>query len=218
VTAHLDHRPTAEVVSEFGFIDFTNNSGQVYLQQSYLAQHPEQAGWNQGQRLSYLHSTAVHIILAHPGAYLRLCIPELLKTVFFPSVYGLSNPKVARTPTYSAVIADQGLAAWRLILARAQAHPWVMAENTFFWLLLQGLYLFAARGFLRGRAHPACQWLLLGASLYFLAVLVASPMASSRFRMPVMPVVCIFAAAGFLRAKAAATSIPNNPRAGPRPC
>jgi hypothetical protein len=218
MTAKLDHRPVRDVVAEFGFIDFTNNSGQVYLQPAYLAQHPEQASWNQAQRLAYLHSNAVHIILAHPYVYLRMCFPEMLKTVFYPSSYGLSRPKFSGTPTYAAVIADQGLAAWRLILARAQVHPGVMAENTIFWLLLQGLYLLAVRGLLRGQAHTACRWLLLGTSLYFLVILVASPLSSSRFRMPVMPFVCIFAAAGLQSKNATVASSSNTPRADLRPC
>jgi len=56
--------------------------------------------------------------------------------------------------------------------------------------------------FCRG-ADKACLWLLLGTSLYLLAVTgaAAEPGGNSRYRLPVMPAVCILAAAGLPRAK-----------------
>jgi len=40
----------------------TDNSGQFYLFPPYLARHPEQAGWSQGQRLAFMRSEALRII------------------------------------------------------------------------------------------------------------------------------------------------------------
>jgi len=205
VTASLEHRPASDVIYGLGFGDFTHNSGQIYLEQPYLAQHPEQAGWNQAQRLAYLHSEAVHIIRAHPALYLRLGLPDLLKTAFYPTPYGFTRSTTPRAPTYARVIADQGLAAWRLILSRTQVHPWVFLENAVFELLLLGMYLFAARGLMRGDARTACVYLLLGTAGYFFAIAAASvmgPLTTTRLRMPVMPVVCILAAAGFRHKRA----------------
>ncbi|MGA3161934.1 MAG: hypothetical protein ABSC77_12015 [Terracidiphilus sp.] len=215
VTARVEHRFPRDVSQQLGYGDFTGNSGQSYLFQPYLALHPEQTKWNQAQRLAYLHSEAVRIIRAHYGIYLRSCLIDLLKTVSYPSTYELSRLKYSGSPTYgshtyAAVIADEGLGAWRIILARAQVHPWVIAENAVFGPLLVVLYLFTVRGFyfvtrgvFRGGIHSACLWLLLGMSLYCLVVSMAATGAlpSTRMRLPVMPVICILAAAGFLRAK-----------------
>jgi hypothetical protein len=66
--------------------------------------------------------------------------------------------------------------------------------------MLLGLYFFAARGALFGHARRDALWLLLGISLYFIAV-SGGAQAVGRYRLPVMPIVCIFAAAG-LRSKA----------------
>jgi hypothetical protein len=215
VTARVEHRFARDVSEQLGYGDFTGNSGQSYLFQPYLALHPEQIKWNQAQRLAYLHSEAVRIIRAHYGIYLRSCLIDLLKTVSYPSTYELSSLKYTGPPAYgshtsAAVIADEGLGAWRIVLARAQVHPWVIAENAVFGPLLVVLYLFTIRGFyfvtrgvFRGGIHTACLWLLLGMSLYCLVVSMAATGAlpSTRMRLPVMPVICILAAAGFLRTK-----------------
>ena len=51
--------------------------------------------------------------------------------------------------------------------------------------------------------HNASLWLLLGTSLYILAITSAGegPFIEARLRLPVMPVVCILAAAGLRRTK-----------------
>jgi hypothetical protein len=203
VTAHLEHRSSLDVSKEMGFGDFTNNSGQGYLFPSYLTLHPEQAGWSQTQRLAYLHAEAVRIIAAHPVVYLRTCFVALLKTVFYPSIYNLTRPRYLQAPTYSTVIARQGLAAWRLILARALAKPWIIAENLVGCLFLLWLYVSAVRGISRCKLRDARIWLLLGTSIYIivLSALATGALPTPRLRLPIMPIVCIFAAAGLIRDK-----------------
>jgi hypothetical protein len=60
-------------------------------------------------------------------------------------------------------------------------------------LYLLTLYLLAARGIFLGAAQFATLWLLLGVSLYFIAV-SGGVQAVGRYRLPIMPIVCIFAA------------------------
>jgi hypothetical protein len=69
--------------------------------------------------------------------------------------------------------------------------------------VLLGLYLLAVRGVIQSCKDNACLWLLLGTSVYFFAVTAAAvgPESAARYRLPVMPAVCILAAAGFRRAK-----------------
>jgi hypothetical protein len=74
VSAHLEKRPPMDVRSEFGYGNFTGNSGQLYLFPAYLALHPEQAGWSQEERIVHMHSAAVSILRAHPWIYLRVCV------------------------------------------------------------------------------------------------------------------------------------------------
>jgi hypothetical protein len=203
--ARLEHRPYFEVRKELGFTEITNHSGQDYLFPPYLALHPEQAGWSQTQRLAFMHSEAVRIIRAHLGVYLHACIAYFFRTVFNPGAGyfdALMNPGDPRH--IAGLLINQGLARGGRMLVKA--YPWVAAEKAAFAVVMLGLYLFAARGVFRGGMHNACLWLLLGTLLYFLAIsgIAGGQAADSRYRLPVMPVVCILAAAGARRTKTVA--------------
>ena len=91
------------------------------------------------------------------------------------------------------------------VIELAKSNPWITAEKAAFTIVLLGEYLLAALGVLvlRRDKHNVCLWLLLGASLYFVAVsaAVGKKGADARYRLPVMPVVSILAAAGFLRGR-----------------
>lgn len=213
VTARVEHRPFSEVSREFGIIDYTNDSGQLYLSQTYLERHPEQTGWNQAQRIAFMHSEAVRIIRAHFGVYLRSCIAPLFQTTFYPSVYYFDR---SLHPPHRALAAEfdhAGMPRWQSALTKVIADPLYAAQLVVSEVVLLALYLFAARGvFLaargvfRGSLHNECLWLLLGTSLYFFAVTAAveGPGASGRYRTPVLPAVCILAVAGVRRTKAIA--------------
>jgi hypothetical protein len=220
VTAHVEHRPFLAVRRELGYFDFNNYSGQFYLSQPYLALHPEQAGWSQGQRLAFMHSEAIRVISAHYGIYLRVCLTSLFRLLIdrgSGSIDSLMNPP---DPAYlHGLLKDNGLAGGAIALAKA--YPWVAVEKAAFAVALLGLYLFAARGVycttlgvFRGSMRSACLWLLLGTAFYFLAITAAGTgsIEVSRLRLPVVPVVCIFAAAGFLRK--IVNDVPTSPTGG----
>jgi hypothetical protein len=200
VKAHLEHRTLLDVRKDLGFIDFDNNSGQDYLFQPYLALHPEQAGWSQGKRLAYMHSEAARVIRAHYGVYLRLCFTALLSQVFYPGGYIDSRLHLI-DPAPSAGSANKDAVRSRIMIVKE--HPWAVAWKAVFAGMLLGMYLFAVRGVFRSSMHNACLWLLLGTSVYLMAFSAAIGESGGgwRYRHPVMPAVCIFAAAGFLRRK-----------------
>lgn len=208
VIAHVEHRKSTDVRTELGYLQFSNDSGQDYLFQTYLALHPEQAGWNQGQQLAFMHAEAVRVIQEHEGVYLRLCLTHLFMTVFEPGAAFFDVLLFPGDPRHVAgLILKEGLARGPILLART--YPWVAAEKTAFAVVMLGLYLFAVRGvflaaqgFLGGMQN-VCLRLLLGTALYFLAVSGAAggQGASSRYRVPIMPTVCILAAAGIRRTK-----------------
>jgi hypothetical protein len=210
VTARVEHRHSSDVSEQLGFGDVTNTSGQHYLFQTYLAVHPEQAGWNQAERLAFMHSEAVRIIRAHFGVYLRSCIAPLFKTAFYPGGYYFDRSLHPPHPPYAAGSDSAVLPRWKMALAKVKADPLYVAQLVIFEVVLLALYLIAvrgvflaARGVFRGSLHNECLLLLLGTSLYFLPVSVATTgaMPSSRLRLPVMPIACILAAAGFQRTK-----------------
>jgi 4-amino-4-deoxy-L-arabinose transferase-like glycosyltransferase len=202
VTARVDHRSFVDVRREFGYPDGKNYSEQAYLYEPYLAQHPEQAQWGQGQRLAFMHSAASRIIRAHYGTYLRVSFIALFKTMFSPGTGSFDHLLHPENSNHlDSLIAYAGPAEGALALAKA--YPWIAAEKAAFVSVSLGLYLLALRGAFRGGMHSACLWLLLGTSVYFLAVtgIAAGPSGSARYRLPVMPIVCILAAAGVRRTR-----------------
>lgn len=204
VTARLENRSMFEVANELGYVVFTNHSGQPYLFQPYLKLHPEQIEWNQGQRLAFMRSHATETIRAHSGVYLHAFIAHFFKTIFDPgagSFDALMNPG---DPWHIAgLLVAEGLAPGAIELAKT--YPWELAEKVAFAVVLLGLYLFAVLGVFRARAHNGCLWLTMGIFVYFVAISAMAGGADSRYRQPVMPVVCIFAAAGFQRMRAIAS-------------
>ncbi len=215
VTARVEHRNWDDVRKGQGNTVFTNHSGQAYLLQPYLARHPEQAGWSQGQRLAYMHSEAVHVMRAHTGVYLGLCVRSLAKMVSNNGAQYFEHLLIPGNSVPAAGFINDGPARWwnSLVKTYPTTYLWIAAAKAVLAFMLLGLYLLAARGIVlaargvfRGRMHDACLWLLLGTSLYFLAAAAAAagPIADARLRMPAMPSVCIFASAGFRRTKAIA--------------
>lgn len=200
VTSKVEHRDFYAVRKELGYVDFADSSGQSYLFPPYLALHPEQAGWNQGQRLAFMHSESIRVLRAHYGVYLLSCLKSLLQPVFYLGAgFHFDRPMYPENPSRTAGFADAAPAQWWTLIA--QADPWVVAQKIAFTFVLLVLYFFAARGVFRSDMRNARLWLLLGTSLYFLAVTAAMGGlgGGARYRLPVMPAVCILAAAGFLR-------------------
>jgi hypothetical protein len=196
--------------AQLGYSSFCNcHNGQSYLYEPYVKQHPEQAGWNQAQRLAFMHSEATRVIREHFGTYLLYCLQPLIKTLAGPGTMYLDHQLAFYPEQYArttGLLDDAGLLRWAILLAKAE--PWELAEKAAFTVVLMGLYLLAARGLFlaargvfRGSMHSACLGMMLGISLYFLVISAAAGGlgADARYRLPVMPIVCILAAAGARR-------------------
>jgi len=176
VEARVQHRSFIEVQSGLGYPD----------EQSYLARHPEQAGWDQARRVEFMAAEAERELRVHPGTALKVqlegaavvaftpCAAELLRLL---GVYPEDGPKR---------VVDEG--PLRSALRLLQAHPGPAAVMAALEAMLLGLYLLAARRVLSGCARREVLWLLLGVVLYFLAV-SGGAQAVGRYRLPVMPVV-----------------------------
>jgi Dolichyl-phosphate-mannose-protein mannosyltransferase len=210
VKARLEHRGFSGLQRELGFVGVSGRDGQSYLYPPYLALHPEQAGWSQGQRLAFMHSEGLRIIQAHYGTYLVNSVSALVNAVFSPGAGFIDRLVIPGSPRNDPNLIDEGAARGGIQLIKKS--PWKAVEKVVFEVVLLGLYLFAARGLwsaargaFRGGLNNACLWLLLGTSAYLLLVAALSDAtADSRLRVPVMPVVCILAAAGILGAKPSA--------------
>jgi hypothetical protein len=185
VTARVEDRPFVEVQNDYGYTD----------EQAYVLLHPEQAGWSQARRIAYMYTEATHILLAHPGIFARMYLEGSAMVAFTPCAADLLR-LLAAYPEDSEMpgrVVDAGPV--RAALRLAGAHPWPATVMAALEAVLLCLYLLAARGLIYCRARRDLLGLLLGVSLYFLAV-SGGAQAVGRYRLPIMPVVCIFAAAG----------------------
>ena len=199
VTARVEHRPFLDVSREMGYLGAADPSEQDYLFQPYLTRHPEQVGWSQGQRLDFMQSEANRILRAHPRAYAQASLMSLFELIFNPGAGNFDQLLMPRSSASVSNLRNEGAFRGAIVLIRTQ--PRASIEKAIFELWVLGLYLLAVRGVFRsGMRHP-CLWLLLGVSLYFVIVTAAAagPGLNARLRLPIMPVVCIFAAAGLQR-------------------
>jgi hypothetical protein len=210
VEARLEHRGFFDVRKDYGYVDFTDHDGQSYLYAPYLALHPEQAGWTQGQRLAFIHAEGLRIIKAHPGIYFQNFASALVASIFSPGSGYLDRMLIDGKSRSNLGLIDTGTARGGIQLMKKS--PWEAAEKGAFEVVLLAFYLCAAwgllravRGEFRGRLENASLWLMLGTSTYLLSVAALSDMAAdSRLRLPVIPFLCILAAAGLLGARATA--------------
>ena len=203
LTAEAEHRNYSEVRDELGRLCWVDCNQQTYLYQPYLTRNPKQAGWSQGQRLAFMHTQAVSVIRAHLWLYSRSCLTSLAWVMFDPGTRAfdaLIDP--GKTAHFIDVLKDKGFLNGTIEFVRTNPRPAI--EKVAFESLLLCMYLLAARGIFHFGGHDLRPWLLLGTTLYFLGIVGATtggPGVDARYRLPVMPILCILAAAEFWRTK-----------------
>jgi len=200
VLARVEHRSAADVRQTLGYTVFANHNGQAYLYRNYLERHAEQSGWSQAQRLSFMNAEAMQVIRGHEEIFLHSSLAALFKLVFEPGAAHFDRMLFPELTTHTAgVILERGIIQG--VNALLKTYPWALVEKIAFEVVLLGLYLFAVRGAFRGAMHRDCFWFLLGIAVYFLAVSAAGGAAGAdaRLRLPLMPIVCLLAAAGIWR-------------------
>jgi len=186
VAARVEHRFFSDVQSALGYPD----------EQAYFARHPEQTDWSQARRVAFMGSEAHRILAAHPGTVLKVQLEGSAVVAFTPCAADLLRLLGAYPKDGPRRVVNEG--PLRSAIRIAQVHPWEAALMAALELALLGYYLLAARGALSRSARREVLWLLIGVSLYFLAV-SGGAQAVGRFRLPVMPAVWVFAAAGLRR-------------------
>jgi hypothetical protein len=190
VAARVERRSFIEEQSAFGYPN----------EEAYLARHPEQDGWNQARRAAFMGSEARRVLLAHPGTTLKVQLEGSAVVAFTPCAADLLRLLGAYPGDGPKRVVNEGLA--RSAMRVVQAHPWPAALMAALEFVLLGFYLLAARGALSGCARREAISLLLGVSLYFVAV-SGGAQAVGRYRLPALPAVWILAAAGLRRNDAA---------------
>lgn len=185
--ARTEHRPFFQVMHELG----GGNSS------DYFAAHPEQVGWSQTQRLAFMKSETDKVVRQHFGLFLLSRIQGSVRVALSPAANDLILQLNLEDPAMVMRVRD-GIRAQNPLYAAirfAGADPFVGALMAGLEILLLGTYFFAVKGVLRGGVPGACLWFLFGVWLYFMAI-SGGAQGGGRYRLPVMPILCVFAAAG----------------------
>ncbi len=182
--ANAEQRPFYEVMEEMGFYD----------REKYLQAHPEQRSWTLAQRYEFMRRAGLQAVWHAPLVAAKIYLRGLAIAIFDPgaSEYLRLFRLYPRSGRLLNTMVNDGLIAVASNIVTKQ--PLLFALSALFglWLLVSyGLALFG----LKGQAVTLPLLLLLTTTFYLLA-LSGSTLASARFRMPVMIVICILAGQG----------------------
>ena len=194
---------SAEVTAELERISIESEQRRLgYPDESdYLAHHPEQVNWSRSERLHFMRAQSTQILAQHPALYLKTHLKGVAVVVFSPCATewlqllgAYPNPE-----SMPRRILNQGIvnSVRRIFLA----HPFVTLLMCILAVFLIVLYWLAIRGLFGTPQNRVAAATLLGIALYFLLI-SGGAQAVGRYRLPVMPILCLFAAAGISVARA----------------
>jgi len=186
VQAKLERKSLTNVQRELGWND----------QERYFQLHPEQRAWLQGRIARFQRAEAERIILAHPATYFwihaRGCAIIILDTGVTEALKSLQQ--YPESGGLLSRAADEGL--FRATLWLIRQYPVAVLGLLLLGMQLLLYYVLAVNGLRRMPLEAS----LLFTSLFLYFVLVSgTPAAVARYRVPVMPLVCIAAASGTRR-------------------
>jgi len=180
VKARLEHKNFVETLKELGMGDDGH----------YFESHPEQRSWPNGKIAKFQRDEAARIILGHFSTYALIHAHGCAVVVFAPGttetltalgLYAKGSGLLARALDQGILGATLGLIRQNPVVGVALA---LMGTQLliYYWLALKGLR----------HMPPAVRALLVSLSLY-LVLVSGQALAVARYRVPVMPLVCIAA-------------------------
>jgi hypothetical protein len=195
VQAKMEHKTLLQVQEERGVISA----------ERYLEKHPEQRTWSDGQIARFWRNEGSETISNHLLVYLYIHAKGCLVVMFDPGVTDILKT-VRLYPKCGGLLSrtlDQGF--YRAVLWLFRQYPVTVVMVP---LLIAQLLLYFTLA-LAGLRRLSVELSFLFAALILYFVLVSGvPAAVSRYRMPIMPLICITAGV------ALATWKMKNPRAG----
>ena len=184
--AREQRMPFYQVMEELGY----------YSREKYLRQNPEQQTWTIAEQYEFMRSEGVKATWQDPLAAANIYLHGLMISIFDPGASEYLRlfrlyPKSGRI--LNGVVSE-GILATAINLVTT--HPLLSALTCVFGVLLLLYYVLSLIGLKSSIAQLGLPlWLLLTTGLYLIA-LSGGTIAASRFRLPVMIVVCILAGQG----------------------
>jgi len=162
----------------------------------YLALHPDQRAWRPGERFQFMADEGAREVLADLPRYAPIHVAGMARVLFSPGVhevlmlYGLP-------PVHGGFrdrVRTEGLGNGLIQVWRTNAIAIVLLGVL--GLVLGTMYWLAVRGLVLGEHWRDPATVLVLASVAYFVTIAGGPAGESRFRHPVMPLVCVLAAAG----------------------
>lgn len=168
----------------------------------YFSKHPDQKTWPEAQVLRFQGEEGRRILLQHPLTYLKIYSKGTLLLVFDPGAVELLKlfKLYKEGGGLLGAIHDRGIISVSLDLFERK--PLFFWSNVVFALYLFAILGFAVVGLARRMVRTRTGVLFLVGVSAYLIVISAGPQSYSRFRHPMMPVLCILAGIGMTRQKA----------------
>jgi 4-amino-4-deoxy-L-arabinose transferase-like glycosyltransferase len=161
---------------------------------TYLRQHPEQTDWPSARRYRFLRDEAVQIIRAHPLDWARLHLAGMLHSLTDSGRNAwLGFFRLIDTSEAASGPGPQNL--WQRLSLAAARHPLVLAIHALLAAILLIYLVLAAVGVLVARGNSAS--LVILSFFLYLLLLSGGDAGYHRFRLPLTPAICIFAACGY---------------------
>ncbi|MCX6356721.1 MAG: glycosyltransferase family 39 protein [Candidatus Aureabacteria bacterium] len=166
----------------------------------FMQRHPGLAGVPERIRLEWISGEARRIIAGNPGTFAALYLKGIARTVLGPGPSDLLN-LFGPGPGDNGIrgsVAQKGLVGGITRLPRRD--PALFWTSLVLGVILLGYYCLAAAG-LCARRIPRPELFACAAAVCYLILISGGLSAYSRFRHPIMPVICILAGCGFDRMK-----------------
>ncbi len=178
-----------------GFLDMQRQLGYAEPQ-AYFAEHPEQRTWTIAQRLAFMKREALGTLRHQPLLYARIHVRGCAVAAFDPDATDYLR-LFKRYPEYGGLLGtvnDKGVFATVASLARGR--PLVFWATATLALVLVTLWALAIRGLLAAKRNRLSTLFLVTIAVYFVVV-SGGPVATGRFRQPIMPLLCLLAGNAF---------------------
>jgi 4-amino-4-deoxy-L-arabinose transferase-like glycosyltransferase len=194
VQAHVEHKSFSQAQKDLGFND----------DDAYFRLHPEQKDWSEGRIFQYKGLEARRVISQHWLVYSLIHLRGCVVVMFDPALTEIMK-LLHRYPENGGLLSrgvDQGV--FRAALWLVRQYPETALTLPLLELLLFFYYLAGLYGLRHLRLESAALFVFMCS---YLILVAGSSGALARYRMPVMPLLCVSAGAAManLRKRGEAT-------------
>lgn len=168
----------------------------------YLEAHPEQRSWSPARRFEFMGRAGLGRVLAHPLTYIGIHLRGMARVAVDPGgveYLRLFGAYPASGGGLLGRVVDDGL--WATLQYVRRERPGLLATEALFGVFLVGVYLLAVRGALMTTPRSRRAWAVSLAVAGYLWFASGGPHSLSRFRHPIMPIMCALAGAGLAARK-----------------